>query len=77
METRIVELCIMCDHEVIIHSLIYTDAPDDVISNICSDIERDNIVERNERLKSVRTILRVRGYVCDVVDNIPRFGFFY
>ena len=80
MESRIVELYVIyggvldSSH---VKELVYTNAPDDVIQNICGDIKSDDLISKFNRIESVIKILQIRGYECTVVKDIPRFGFVY
>ena len=78
IEARVVELYVtykgIHDTEEV-RKLVYTNAPDDVIISVCSDIKRDKILNQNNGISGIIGVLKARGYKCHVVDNIPQFGF--
>lgn len=78
MEVRIVELYVMYEgiHDTEeVRKLVYTDAPDEVIISVCSDIKKDKILNRSNGISGIMGVLKARGYKCHVIDNIPQFGF--
>ena len=56
-------------------ALVHTNAPDNVLLSICMDIQGDKILNRTNGIKGIIKVLRARGYACDVVNEIPSFGF--
>ena len=58
-----------------VEQLVHTNAPDSVLTSVCKDIENDKILDRRTGLKGLIDVLIARGYKCDLVDNIPSFGF--
>lgn len=57
-----------------IEKVIYTNAPDYVIENICDEIEEDGILNDVNKINGVLDVLKARGYKYKTVDNIPQFG---
>ena len=81
METRIVELY-AANHDIngrdYIKEFVYTNASDEVIKNVCEAIMSDNIIDRGyERILTAIEILKLRGYECTKVDNIPQHALKY
>lgn len=56
-------------------ALVHTNASDNVLQSICIDIKEDKILNRANGIKGIIKVLRARGYECDVVSDIPSFGF--
>ena len=77
-DSRIVELYVtyegILDTERV-HSLVYTNAPDEVIAKICEDIKNDGLLTRGNAINGMVNILQCRGFRCDVVTDLPSFGF--
>lgn len=57
-----------------IEKLIYTNASDYVIKNICEQIEEDGLLNDANKIKGVLEVLKARGYKYKVVDDISQFG---
>lgn len=78
MDLRIVELYVIyrgiLDDESVCR-LVFTNAPDEIIKDICRDIKKDKILNRSNGIAGIIGILKSRGYECHTIDNIPRFGF--
>lgn len=55
--------------------LVSTNASDDVIKSVCDDVKSDGIHKRSTAIDAIVKILCARGFECEVMDNIPRFGF--
>lgn len=57
-----------------IEKLIYTNASDYVIKNVCEQIEEDGLLNDTNKLKGVLEVLNARGYKYKLVDNMSQFG---
>lgn len=51
---------------------IYTNASDDVIKNICEQIEEDGLLNGTDKINGVLKVLNARGYKIIVTDT-PKF----
>ncbi len=56
-----------------IEKLVYINAPDYIIKQICDEIERDGLLEDAKKINAVLDILKARGYKYKIVDDIPQF----
>ena len=55
---------------------VFTNAPDDIIAKICEDIKNDDIIHSAAaKMDAVIGVLHARGYTCNVLSEIPTFGF--
>ena len=78
MKSRIVELYVGYDGTLDsseVSTLVYTNAPDDIVKNVCEDIKNDGILNRSNGINGIIGVLVARGYECVILDNIPRYGF--
>lgn len=53
--------------------LIKTDAPDEVIEDVCKDIESDGIFSVKNAAEGIVNVLKARGYKCTDFTSIPEF----
>lgn len=72
---RLVKLFSDIPHFASIEKLIYTNASDLVIENICEDIKKDGLLDDENKINGVLDVLKARGYKYKTVDNIHQFGF--
>lgn len=56
-----------------IEKLIYTNASNDVIKNICEQIEEDGLLNGTDKIYGVLDVLKARGYKYKTVDNMSQF----
>lgn len=56
-----------------IEKLIYTNAPDDVIINICNQIKEDDLLDEENKINGVLEVLSARGYKYKIVGCIPQY----
>lgn len=77
MNLRIVELYVIYEGILdngCIRKLVYTNAPDEIIQNVCADIKNDKQISRADLIGAIMGVLQIRGYECRAVDHIPSFG---
>lgn len=72
-EMRLVKLFTPVSGE-FIEKVIYTNASDYVIKNICDEIEEDGILNDIHKINGVLDVLKARGYKYKIIDNMPQFG---
>lgn len=58
-----------------IEKLIYTNASDYVIKNICEQIEEDGILDDTNKINGVLEVLKARGYKHKIVEDMFQFRF--
>lgn len=56
-----------------IEKLIYTNASDYIIKNICEEIKEDGLLNDTNKINGVLEVLKARGYRYKVVDDTPQF----
>lgn len=56
-----------------IEKLIYTNASNDVIKNICEQIEEDGLLNGTDKIYGVLDVLKARGYKYKTVNNMSQF----